>query len=240
MTRGWNPRGRRGLVLARRRLLCSAGGRRGMRKLAMVVCFWALALGLGCLLVKAERVFSRTVVEVAGIKASNEVVRRVSRALAESLSPYARYESLMRIERDAGGRIVLVQPNTSEIARIRASSAEVITSALSEPDGILVSVPVGQVAGSALLAGLGPAIKVRVYPAGIAELNISETFEAVGVNTVRHVIYLEAKVSVKLVIPLSPSILEVPVNCPVAEAILPGEVPSVYARFNGVLPSRAN
>lgn len=240
MTWGRNPRGRRGLVLARRRWFRGAGGLGGTRKLAMVICFWALLLGLGWLLVKAEGVLSRTVLEVAAIKASNEAVRRVSRALAGSLSPYARYESLMRIERDAAGRIVLVQPNTSEIARIRASSAEVIVSALSEPDGILVSVPLGQVVGSALLAGLGPAIKVRVYPAGIAALNISETFEAVGINTVRHVIYLEAKVSLRLVIPLSPSTLEVPVNCPVAEAILPGEVPSLYARFNGILPSRTN
>ena len=100
-----------------------------------------------------------------------------------------------------------------------------------------MSIPLGEVINNNLLATYGPRIPIRLIPAGRVNTVLHDSFEAAGINQVRHRIYLDVFSEVRIIIPFTAVVMEVRTTVPLADTIYPGEVPESVINLN---PSAIN
>lgn len=152
----------------------------------------------------------------------------INRAIREQVVANIHYEDLIFVKVDNRGRVVLMQPNTGEINRLASDATITVQELLKQISREKISIPLGQLFGAQLLAGLGPDIPIRIVPVGTVESRVFDLFEEAGINQTRHKIYLEVKTKVRVLVPLLLSNVEVRVEVPLTEAVIMGEVPQVY------------
>lgn len=204
------------------------GGRVGKQgRLVVFVVLLCLAMGFVTFVVVEVRL-KPTLLELAEARARAVATTAVNTALSETGGIDIKYEDLMDWKTDGHGNIVAVQPNTGEINRIAAKTTTQVQEALREIEGVRISVPIGQVFGSALLAHMGPWLTVTVVPIGVVSTTVTDQFETAGINQLRHRVYLEIEAYVKILVPLVTSNVRVMTTMPIAESIILGEVPNVY------------
>ncbi|HHT49170.1 MAG TPA: sporulation protein YunB [Firmicutes bacterium] len=151
----------------------------------------------------------------------------INQAIRENVAKNIRYEDLISVKVDNRGRVVLMQPNTGEINRL-ASDATITVQELMKNTKDKIYIPLGQLLGSQLLAGRGPDIPIVIVPVGTVESRVYDVFEQAGINQTRHKIYLQIKTTVRILIPLLSSQVEIKAEVPLTEAVIMGEVPQVY------------
>jgi len=205
----------------------SGPGRRSQRRIMVQVFVAFLIVGLvGFTFVEIR--LKPTLKELAEAKATEVGTQAVNNALAETAALDIRYEDLMHWKTDGQGNIVAVQPNTGEINRIAAGTTSKVQEVLKQIQKVRVGLPLGQVFGSALLAGVGPWINVSVIPIGVVSTRVTDSFEVAGINQLRHRVYLELRANMKILVPLVSSNVTINTSMPIAEAIILGDVPNFY------------
>jgi len=200
--------------------------RRG-RTFALFLALVLLAYGFYGL----ERAIMPTLKAISEVKVTNLALQVMASTVEAELADAFEYQDLMEIDRDNAGRIMLIRPNRLALIRAQARSLKAIQEAVKRLEDVSVSIPLGQAMGSTILANMGPRIPVHIVPMGMTRVQIRDRFDSAGINTVRHLIYMEADVDVKVLIPLITTHVNVQMEAPICEAIIPGEVPSTYVRI---------
>ena len=95
-----------------------------------------------------------------------------------------------------------------------------------------LSIPIGTLTGSALLAGRGPRIRVRMESVGSSTARFNNQFESAGINQTKHQIILEVDVSVAILLPGFTTATKVSTAVTVAETVIVGAVPDTYTYFS--------
>lgn len=157
----------------------------------------------------------------------------INQAIQEKIAKNIHYEDLISVKVDNRGRVVLMQPNTGEINRL-ASDATIAVQQLMKNTRNTIHIPLGQLLGSQILAGRGPDIPITIVPVGTVESRVHDVFEQAGINQTRHKIHLAVQTTVRIVVPLLQSNVQIKAEVPLTEAIIMGEVPQVY--FGGGQP----
>lgn len=173
---------------------------------------------------------------LAQMRVEQLAVKAINEAVLEEVVPGLNYEDLYTVRTDDYGRVVLMQYNSGKVAEIQARGAIAIQDALRRLELEEVRIPIGQLLGIQLLAARGPGVDVRVMPAGVAATTMRDVFEQAGINQTRHMVYMDVKARLRVVVPLLGSEMEVTSQIPVAQAIIPGEVPKVYFGFGSKQP----
>ena len=153
----------RGFYFYRRRM----DRRRVLRALA----FLLMALALTVLFIAATQM--RPLLEsMATTRVSNTVTRIVSEAVYEAIEKgELQYDGLVSFEKDTEGHITAVQSNMAAFNHLQAEILDTVLTRISQvPTGDL-SIPIGSLTGSTLLAGRGPRITVRMESVGSSEAN---------------------------------------------------------------------
>lgn len=169
-----------------------------------------------------------SIIAMSEAKVEYIAVLAMNNAVSKILGTNIKYTDLTDILTDKDGRIAMVQYNTiliNTLARETSTLAQNEIQSLGE-EGI--SIPLGSVTKSKLLAGKGPDIKVRIIPVGSVSTNFSDEFEQAGINQTRHKIYLTLKTRVRVVIPLGSDVIDVSTKVPITETIIVGDVPQTY------------
>jgi len=172
------------------------------------------------------------VIKIAEVRAENWAVRIINEAINDQVISDLSYESLIKVERDSTGRVSFMQPNTAEINRVMAKAVSTVQDALREKEEFKILVPVNQVLGSEMYLSIGPRIPAYVTAVGSVSGSISEEFAEAGINQVRHVIYLEIRSQMHIVVPFIHSGKEVITRLPLTQAIIVGAVPGTYVRIS--------
>ncbi len=170
---------------------------------------------------------------LATARSANTVTRIVTAAVNETV--YAGdvdYDSLISLEKDNEGRIVAVKSNMSEFNRLQSRILERVLERMSEVDTRELSIPVGTLTGSPLLAGRGPAVKVRMQTVGTPSARFENAFTSAGINQTKHQIILVVDVSVGVLLPGFSTGTRVSNSFNVAETVIVGSVPENYTYFN--------
>lgn len=181
----------------------------------------------------AELILRNTLVSLAESQAKWKATEAVHRAILEEIGGEARYEDLMHIEKDKDNNIILMQANIIKINRLSSGVAMNVQRQFEELKTEKFDIPLGQLTDSNLLASYGPQIGFRLLPVGTVEVTAEDSFEDAGINQTQHKIYLNVNSSVKVVIPLVGSVVDVSVKIPVADAVIVGEVPDTFIEFSG-------
>ena len=104
---------------------------------------------------------------LATTRVSNTVNRIISEAVDESIQSGAiRYDQLITFEKDADGRITAVHSNMAACNRLQTEILDLILTRVGQVSARELSIPIGSLTGSALLAGRGPRVSVRMESVG--------------------------------------------------------------------------
>lgn len=193
----------------------------------------AVVLALVVLLIVAASHLKPILTSLATVRVSNTVTRIVNAAVNETVyAGNVDYDSLMALEKDNEGRIVAVKSNMAEFNRLQSAILAEVLERMSEVDTRELSIPVGTLTGSPLLAGRGPAIKVKMQSVGTPSARFENAFTDAGINQTRHRIMLVVDVSVGILLPGFSTGTRVSNSFAVAETVIVGVVPESYTYFH--------
>ena len=213
----------RGFYFYRRRM----DRRRVLRALA----FLLMALALTVLFIAATQM--RPLLEsMATTRVSNTVTRIVSEAVYEAIEKgELQYDGLGSFEKDTEGHITAVQSNMAAFNRLQSQILDLILGRIDQVSARELSIPVGSLTGSPLLAGRGPRISVRMESVGSSSARFENQFESAGINQTKHRIVLRIDVYVSILLPGYSTVTQVTNEITVAETVIVGEVPGTYTYF---------
>lgn len=195
----------------------------------LTVILAALLAGIIMVLLQLRPVLT----SMATARVSNSVNRIVAAAVEEAIrNGDIDYDAFVTFEKDASGRVTALRSNVAEVNRMQSAIAEEILRRLSEDSTSELSIPIGTLTGSALLAGRGPRITVRMQAVGSASAVFRNEFSAAGINQTRHQILLEVDVYMSILLPGIRTSTTVANEIAVAETVIVGSVPESYTYFS--------
>ena len=170
---------------------------------------------------------------LAVTRVSNSVNRLVTEAVNDAVnSGEIQYDELITFQKDASGRITAFQSNMAAFNRLQADITGDVLQRLAEVSDTELSIPLGTLTGSALLAGRGPRFRVRMQSVGTCSAHFENAFEHAGINQTTHSILLYVDVSVSILLPGFNTSAKVSNAFSVAETVIVGDVPDTYTYFD--------
>ena len=172
-------------------------------------------------------------VSMATARVSNTVNRIVVEAVNDAIQGgEIDYGILVEFEKDAEGRVTALKSNMAAFNRLQSRIAEDILLRLSEVSTTTLAIPIGTLTGSSLLAGRGPALKVKMQSVGSTTASFRNTFGSAGINQTRHQILLDVQVNMSILLPGFRTSTKVNNEISVAETVIVGSVPENYTYFS--------
>ena len=137
----------------------------------------------------------------------------------------------MAFEKDAEGRITAVHSNMAVCNRLQSDILDRILNRIDQVPPQDLSISIGSLSGSVLLAGRGPEISIRMESVGSSSAWFENEFIAAGINQTKHQIILNIEVYVSILLPGFTADTQVSNAVTVAETIIVGSVPDTYTYF---------
>lgn len=206
------------------------GYRRRWRPIRLVLAALALlSLAYG-LIQFSTRSLAPAVRATARIKAQALAHELINRVVVDQVASGLSYKDLVDVHTDGQGRVTFLQTNAMVAGRVMARAVEAIEGELRRVKTVRFGVPLGHVLGNWFLADLGPEVPISLRPVGAVTAGVRQRFEEAGINQTRHIIALEARVRMQVVLPLQTDEVLVTEEFPLSEAVIVGQVPSSYWR----------
>lgn len=142
------------------------------------------------------------------------------------------YDDIITVKTDKDGNIVMIQANSVELNRIGSQIALSVQKRIRTIDGRNGSIPLGVVFKNDLLSNYGPKIPFKMKPVGFVNTNYRSEFQAAGINQTRHIIYLDIKANVQVIVPFARNNVSIVTSVPISESIIVGKVPDSYANID--------
>jgi len=170
---------------------------------------------------------------LATTRVSNTVNRIVSEAVNEAIANgEISYEQLISFEKDNEGKITAVHSNMAACNRLQSEILDIILARIDQVSARELSIPIGTLSGSTLLAGRGPRISVRMESVGSSTAKFENEFIDAGINQTKHQIVLNIEVYVSILLPGFTTVTRVSNAVTVAETVIVGTVPDTYTYFS--------
>ncbi|MBR6431042.1 MAG: sporulation protein YunB [Oscillospiraceae bacterium] len=210
--------------------------RRRHRVLGAVFVAAGILMILGCLLLGyyvrridplVEQTALYTVTDAVSLKINRVIQSQIRSGLLD-------YDALVTMEKDAEGNVTALITNVSAVNLLQAEITTRIIQEISDNFVSELEIPLGTVMDSSLFYGRGPLIPVKLKAVTNVSARFENDFSAAGINQTRHQIRLNVSVQVLVVIPGRE--LTAPVNTTVviAETVIVGKVPELYASMDEV------
>ena len=169
--------------------------------------------------------------------ATSRVTNTVNQIVLESVdlavdSGTFQYDRMIAFEKDNSGGITAVKSNMPEFNRLQSFILAEILDRIDHVASRDLSIPLGSLTGSALLAGRGPRINVRMQSVGSSSARLENAFISAGINQTKHQVLLNIDVSVSILLPGFTTATKVSNSVVVAETIIVGDVPATYTYFH--------
>lgn len=202
------------------------------RTLLKIFAFSAMALALAAMLFATTQM-RPILASLATTRVSNMVNRIVSEAVDEAIqSGNITYSDLITFEKDNEGRITAIYSNMAAFNRLQSNILDIILARIDEVSTRDLSIPVGSLTGSVLLAGRGPRISVRMESVGSSSASFENEFTSAGINQTKHQIVLKIDAAVSILLPGFSTATIVSNSVTVAETVIVGSVPDTYTYFS--------
>ncbi len=141
------------------------------------------------------------------------------------------YDDFVNVQRDLDGNIRTISLNMVNVNTLKSNIALTIQQELGDSQK-QTGVPLGTLLGADLLRGHGPEIPLKISVLGNISVDLKSTFDSAGINQTRHQIYLEITTGVYSYITGVSATDHVTTTIPVAETVIVGEVPQMYANLS--------
>ena len=210
-----------------RRRIPFAGGRGGAKYFLRMLAVLLLAL---VLLVILDSRLRPVVSTIAESQARNMVMQAVNDAVLETVGQTGLgYGDLVSIHKGENGRITSIEMNAAAANSLQAQIGNAISQRISGAKSYEISIPVGSLSGSELLLGRGPCLKLKMTLEASTVLQLRSQFTSAGVNQTLHQVMLDIQAHVLFITPDQYEPTQVQTSACVAQTVIVGEVPGVYA-----------
>ncbi len=154
----------------------------------------------------------------------------INEAILEEISKSdADYWQLVNVERGDGGKVLAITTNSKKINELRSNISIKIQEILSNEKMRQVGLPLGTLTGLELLSGVGPMVPLHISITGSVVTEFESKFSQAGINQTKHQIFINVHTKISTMVPGYPATDTVDTNVPIAETIIVGDVPKVYA-----------
>ena len=116
-----------------------------------------------------------------------------------------------------------------EVNRLKTRLTNAVANRLLSVPKQDVSIPLGTLLGWQIMAGRGPDIPLQVVPASFVESTIVDSLETAGINQTQHRIFIRFTVEMSAILPGYSTEVIVENEVCVAQTLIVGKVPQVYA-----------
>lgn len=189
----------------------------------LVLLIIALCAGLHIFLKRAEPAFV-----AQSSNYSNTAFTDLVNKCVINIAQTDEYSDFFEIITDDSNRITAIEANTSQINIIKSKLLIDIQNALNADYPAYLNIPLGSLSGYYLLSSIGPNIPVKVVPISIVNGTFDEEFVSVGINQVKHKIYLDISVDMLYSGYLLHETERIVTSVPIAETVISGDIPEYY------------
>lgn len=165
------------------------------------------------------------VLKMAEIKMKNEATDILYSTCLDVYSNEFDYKKMINIEKDDSGKITLVQADTAELNKLSSTMVKRCNEKLDNLQDLGVSVPLGFMTNNSVIHRLGPDVTVKMTQVGNISTKYESVFESAGINQTRHKIYLNVKVTLRVIVPLNSKDVDIECQIPISETIVVGDTP---------------
>lgn len=145
----------------------------------------------------------------------------------------ANYENFVTIVKDGEGNVEMLTVNMLYVNMVMSNISTIIQTEMTSLlfDG--VNVPLGAFSGIVLLGEKGFDVNLEIMTVGLAECSFRTEFESVGINQVRHALYIDITAYAQVILPLESNNVECSSSLMLAENVIVGDVPQFIVQNAG-------
>ena len=207
--------------------------RKRLKKIVALVLVLSLLTGAG-LYVRSNIV--PLVTEKAYYSIRGEAVTALNNAYQKTVEEMTSlgYSDFVSVTKDSDGKISFISVDMLKVNNVMSFISTVVLEEMQSIATDGVDVPLGAFSGILLLGDNGKDVNIEVETVGIAECNFRSDFETVGINQVRHTLYIDIVASANVVLPLYAKDVFCESSLLLCENVIVGEVPEFYLENKGV------
>ena len=159
---------------------------------------------------------------------SNNIANEVVNSAVDDVFVKEEYQSLAKIMENSSENIKAIETDTAKINRLKSAIIQSMQKNIDSHKSDTVYVPLGSCSNLYFLAGLGPKVPIRIYPVSIVNADFKESFDSVGINQVKHKLYLDVSMKTSFVGMMFAQSDTVETSVLLNETIIVGDTPTYY------------
>ena len=159
---------------------------------------------------------------------SNNIANEVVNSAVDDVFVKEEYQSLAQIMENSSENIKAIETDTAKINRLKSAIIQSMQKNIDLHKSDTVYVPLGSCSNLYFLAGLGPKVPIRIYPVSIVNADFKESFDSVGINQVKHKLYLDVSMKMSFVGMMFAQSDTVETSVLLNETIIVGDTPTYY------------
>lgn len=159
---------------------------------------------------------------------SNNITNEVVNSAVDDVFVKEEYQSLAKIMENSSENIKAIETDTAKINRLKSAIIQSMQKNIDSHKSDTVYVPLGSCSNLYFLAGLGPKVPIRIYPVSIVNADFKESFDSVGINQVKHKLYLDVSMKMSFVGMMFAQSDTVETSVLLNETIIVGDTPTYY------------
>lgn len=159
---------------------------------------------------------------------SNNIANEVVNSAVDDVFVKEEYQSLAKIMENSSENIKAIETDTAKINRLKSAIIQSMQKNIDSHKSDTVYVPLGSCSNLYFLAGLGPKVPIRIYPLSIVNADFKESFDSVGINQVKHKLYLDVSMKMSFVGMMFAQSDTVETSVLLNETIIVGDTPTYY------------
>ena len=159
---------------------------------------------------------------------SNNIANVVVNSAVDDVFVKEEYQSLAKIMENSSENIKAIETDTAKVNRLKSAIIQSMQKNIDSHKSDTVYVPLGSCSNLYFLAGLGPKVPIRIYPVSIVNADFKESFDSVGINQVKHKLYLDVSMKMSFVGMMFAQSDTVETSVLLNETIIVGDTPTYY------------
>ncbi len=159
---------------------------------------------------------------------SNNIANEVVNNAVDDVFVKEEYQSLAQIMENSSENIKAIETDTAKVNRLKSAIIQSMQKNIDSHKSDTVYVPLGSCSNLYFLAGLGPKVPIRIYLVSIVNADFKESFDSVGINQVKHKLYLDVSMKMSFVGMMFAQADTVKTSVLLNETIIVGDTPTYY------------
>lgn len=174
------------------------------------------------------------VVDTCGQEVNAVAINAVNNAASTVITEDLAYEDLFDIQKNSDGEITLIQAKSIKINRIARDLALLTQHNLESVEENEIAIALGTLTGITMLIGLGPDVKIKISPIGVANCDFVSEFVSAGINQTVHKIYINIDITILVALPIDDITVDTKAEILVCENLIIGQVPETYLNLGRI------